>query len=299
MLIESADLNNVGDFGSGDDRSGRRSTGSVSRTAPGLRERDDMSDRAKDQSRGATVRRWGIDLAVLFAIGLLMGFLSPFGSEQTSVGIRYLYWVICIVGGGVIWIVADELLRPRIAGVWRRLLFGSVVMTPPVTLLVMTTQHLMVDGRFDWPVYWELFWQVWPIMLAVMTVRALIWRRPATRVETRTVIAPPLPEAEAAFRRRLSARRRGAPLIAVEAHDHYLKVHTDAGTELLTLRFADALADLAFAHGWRVHRSWWIAADAVEAVHWRRGTGEAHLVGGLIAPVSRTHAAMLKEAGWR
>jgi DNA-binding LytR/AlgR family response regulator len=41
-----------------------------------------------------------------------------------------------------------------------------------------------------------------------------------------------------------------------------------------------------------------VAADAVEEVRWRRGAGEARLVGGLIAPVSRTYAPTLKEAGW-
>ena len=94
------------------------------------------------------------------------------------------------------------------------------------------------------------------------------------------------------------AKRRTARLIAIEAHDHYLKVHTDAGEELITLRFADALEELARAHGWRVHRSWWVAADAVEAVRWRRGAGEMRLAGGLVAPVSRTYAPVLKEAGW-
>ena len=59
-----------------------------------------------------------------------------------------------------------------------------------------------------------------------------------------------------------------------------------------------ALDELARAHGWRVHRSWWVAADAVEAVRWRRGTGEISLVGGLTAPVSRTLGPVLKAAGW-
>lgn len=134
--------------------------------------------------------------------------------------------------------------------------------------------------------------------MAVLVVRTLAWRRLPAYVETRTIISPPLPETEAAFRRRLSARRRPARLIAVEAHDHYLKVHTDAGEELVTLRFADALNELAQAHGWRVHRSWWVAADAVEGVQWRRGAGDIRLVGGLIVPVSRTYAPTLKEAGW-
>ena len=57
-------------------------------------------------------------------------------------------------------------------------------------------------------------------------------------------------------------------------HDHYLRIHTDAGVELLTLRFADALEEVAAAHGFRTHRSWWVAADALEDVRWRRGGGK-------------------------
>lgn len=227
-----------------------------------------------------------------------MGFLGPFGSEHGPVGLVYAYWLICIVGGGVIGVAADELAAPRMPRLWLRTLLVSVAMTPVVTFLVLLTQHLMLDGRFNWAGYRWLLWQVFPILLAVMAVRALVWRRLPARIETRTIVAAPLPEAEAAFRRRLSAKRRTARLIAVEAHDHYLKVHTDAGEELITLRFADALDDLALAHGWRVHRSWWVAADAVEAVRWRKGAGEIRLVGGLTAPVSRSCAPVLREAGW-
>lgn len=277
---------------------GERSLGLISRTAPGLRERDDMDDRTRLPGVATALRRWAIDLAILAAIGLLMGFLGPFDSEGTPVAILYGYWMICMVGGGVIGITADALLSRRIVPVWRRVAVVSLVITPPVTLLVLSTQHVLMGQPFAWRVWLNLLWQVWPILLAVMAVRALVWRRLPVRVETRTIVAPPLPEAEATFRRRLSARRRNARLIAIEAHDHYLKVHTDAGEELITLRFADALDELAMAHGWRVHRSWWVTADAVEAVRWRRGAGEIHLVGGLTAPVSRTYARALKDAGW-
>lgn len=245
-----------------------------------------------------TMRRWAVDLAMLAAIGLLMGFLGPFGSDRVPDVDRYIYWMICMVGGGLIGIVGDDLMGSRIATTWRRVAVVSLSMTPPVSLLVLSTENLLLGGRMDVEGFLRLLWQVWPILLAVMAVRALVWRRPPMRVETRTVIAAPLPEAEAVFRRRLSAKRRGARLIAIEAHDHYLKVHTDAGAELITLRFADALGELAQAHGWRVHRSWWVAADAVEDVRWRRGGGEMRLVGGLRAPVSRTYGPVLKEAGW-
>jgi hypothetical protein len=235
---------------------------------------------------------------ILVAIGGMMGFLGPFASERIAAPRRYVYWLICMVGGGLIGVVIDGLLERWIASNWRRVALVSVLMTPPVSLLVLTTQHLVVEAPFDGSFYLLLLPQVWPISLATMIVHALAWRRRPARVETRTVIAPPLPEAEAAFRRRLSAKRRAARLIAIEAHDHYLKVHTDAGEELITLRFADALAELEQAHGWRVHRSWWVAAEAVEGVRWRRGAGELRLAGGLEAPISRTYAPVLKDAGW-
>jgi hypothetical protein len=243
-------------------------------------------------------RRWAVDVAILVAIGGVMGFLGPFASERIAAPRRYVYWMICMVGGGLIGVLLDGLLERRIAVTWIRVGLVSGLMTPPVSLLVLTTQHLVVEAPFDGSFYLLLLPQVWPISLATMIVHALAWRRKPARVETRTVIAAPLPEAEAAFRRRLSAKRRAARLIAVEAHDHYLKVHTDTGEELITLRFADALAELELAHGWRVHRSWWVAAEAVEAVRWRRGAGEVRLAGGLEAPVSRTYAPVLKDAGW-
>jgi hypothetical protein len=169
-------------------------------------------------------------------------------------------------------------------------------MTLPVTPFIYALNAWMLDlPRRPWLIG-QLAWQVFVVSLLLMALRALMWRR---IVETRTIVMPPLPEAERAFRLRLSAKRRGARLIALEAEDHYVRVHTDAGAELLSMRFAEALEELALAHGHRLHRSWWASADAIEAVRWKRGAGEAKLAGGLVAPVSRSCASALKQAGWR
>jgi hypothetical protein len=249
------------------------------------------------------LRRGATDLALLLAIGLFMGLVGPFGSDELSTGQACVYWIVCIVGGGLIGIAFDEAVGRRTRTFWRRLLLTTVVMTPATTLWVMATERVLAGGVISWPRYLSLFWQVFLICIPVMGIRALVLRRPPavpeTRiVETRVVVAPPLPEAEAVFRRRLSARRRAARLIAVEADDHYLRVHTDAGAELVTLRFAAALEELSGAHGFRTHRSWWVAAEAVEGARWRRGGGELRLAGGLVAPVSRTYAQAVKAAGW-
>lgn len=239
-----------------------------------------------------------IDLAVLVAIGLLMGFLRPFGTDRAPEGMRYAYWMICMVGGGVIAIVGDQLLGRFIKTTWIRVLTGSILLTPFVSLLVLYAAYIVMGNRFDLQGFLTLPKEVWPILLAVLAVQALTWRRPQTRIETRTVVAPPLPEAEAAFRKRLSAKRRTATLLAVQAYDHYLKVHTDAGEELITLRMADALSELERAHGWQVHRSWWVSADAVASARWMRTTGELTLKNDMAVPVSRTYRSVLKDAGW-
>ncbi len=246
----------------------------------------------------AILQRGGADLALLLAMGLFLGAVGPFGSEHLAPRQAYAYWVLCIVGGGLIGILIDETLGRRAGVFWRRLLVTSVLMTPPTALWVLVSDRLVVGAPILASRYWPLLWQVFLISVPVMAIRALVWRRPAAVVQTRVVVAPPLPEAEAAFRRRLSAKRRGARLIAVEADDHYLRVHTDAGAEMITLRFAVALDELSGAHGFQTHRSWWVAAEAVEGVRWRRGGGELRLAGGLAAPVSRTHAPTVKAAGW-
>jgi hypothetical protein len=244
-------------------------------------------------------RRVAAETALLAALGLFMGAIGPYDTDGLPSFPRYLYWLICMIGGGAIGIAIDETVGRRLAPLWKRLLAVSLLMTPAVTLLVDTTGHVLGGQPLSLFHWLYNLWHVFVISLPAMTVRALAWKAPRREVETRTVIASPLPEAEAAFRQRLSAKRRRARLIAIEAHDHYLRVHTDEGVELVTMRFADALAELALAHGHQLHRSWWAAADAIEGVAWKRGgSGEARLAGGLIAPVSRANAPALKAAGW-
>jgi hypothetical protein len=241
-------------------------------------------------------RRLAADLLLLLGLGLAMAILGPYRTLDVPDVLRVAYWLVAVTGAGFAGIAVDLALGKRIRGFWTRIALVALVATVPVTPGVYALNAIMLDlPRRPW-LMGQLAWQVFVVMLLVMALRALLWRR---IVETRTIVEPPLPDAERAFRLRLSARRRGARLIALEAEDHYVRVHTDAGSELVAMRFAEALGELARAHGYRLHRSWWAAADAVESVRWKRGTGEARLAGGLVAPVSRGCAAALKEAGWR
>lgn len=85
-------------------------------------------------------------------------------------------------------------------------------------------------------------------------------------------------------------------LLAVEAEDHYVKVHTTAGSELVYYRFADALEDLRTHDGLQVHRSFWVRRAAVERVDTHGRQWEVVLPRGLRVPVSRANQGALRLA---
>jgi DNA-binding LytR/AlgR family response regulator len=99
------------------------------------------------------------------------------------------------------------------------------------------------------------------------------------------------------LRDQLPLALRTATLRALHAEDHYVCVHTSAGSALIRARLSDAEGWLDEAEGFRTHRSWWVAAGAIRDVRWRRGSALLRLDGGLEVPVSRTFARTLALAG--
>jgi DNA-binding LytR/AlgR family response regulator len=108
----------------------------------------------------------------------------------------------------------------------------------------------------------------------------------------------PAPPPAARFLDRLPLRLREADLYAVEADDHYLKVRTSRGAELILMRLSDALAELDGADGLQTHRSWWVARAGIADVRRRDGRTVLLLKDGSEAPVSRTYAKAPRDAGW-
>jgi len=81
----------------------------------------------------------------------------------------------------------------------------------------------------------------------------------------------------------------GQTLLAIEADEHYVRLHTDAGSKHVLYRFRDALKDVEDLAGLRIHRSWWIAEDAMEDLEQTASGFGFKLKSGLIAPVSQTY----------
>ena len=64
------------------------------------------------------------------------------------------------------------------------------------------------------------------------------------------------------------------------------------------MRLRDAIAELDGLDGAQVHRSWWVARDAVRGSRREGRNWRLILVGGLGAPVARERVADIRRQGW-
>lgn len=90
----------------------------------------------------------------------------------------------------------------------------------------------------------------------------------------------------------------GSDVFALEMEDHYVRVHTALGSQLVLMRLRDAMAHVADIEGLQVHRSWWVARGAVEDVKREGRNVRLVLPRDIEAPVSRAQVSVLKDAGW-
>jgi len=114
---------------------------------------------------------------------------------------------------------------------------------------------------------------------------------------TRGSAAPPdaSPALPAALRSRVP-RELGCEIVALEAEDHYVRVHTPKGSTLVLMRLSDAIELLDEALGMRVHRSWWVARRAVESFERDGQQVVLRLTNGARVPVGRTYVAAVRGA---
>lgn len=105
------------------------------------------------------------------------------------------------------------------------------------------------------------------------------------------------PPGEPRLASRLPANLRGADIHALEAEEHYTKIHTSKGNTLLLMRFSDAIAEMNPQPGLQVHRSFWVSQSAVERVARVDQRWVIRLHGGLNIPVSRSYRVIVQSSG--
>lgn len=244
-------------------------------------------------TRQESLRGMGVSgaLGVLFAVSGAF-----FGDDVAPVWLRLIYWVPMMVLGAAIGIAVSWKLfaiERAVPSVWLAWLLMTVLVSVPMSVLIwLWTGVLFAGSRLD------LAFLLWlqPGCLGVAGFMSGLFMLLDQRAP-QTHEAPP-GSAPARFHDRLPPKLKGAVIHAVEAQDHYLKLHTSKGTDLILMRLSDALAELEGIEGAQVHRSWWVARAAVASAMRGEGRARLQLVNGMEVPVSRTFARALREAGW-
>lgn len=253
----------------------------------------------REWRRSGRLRRHLIGLVLAIAV---FSYLGPFGTGTRLSPVELaIYWAVAMT---VNWAIAVAIIpfsarSLKRAGkpAWAGVVAGALVAATPGTGIVVA-----LEAAFNRPLTLaaELVY-IYSCVAVVFVVVGLLAYRLIDRAEFATDNGEPQePDASrlaAPFLSRLSARR-GCELLHLRMQDHYVEAHTDKGSELVLLRFRDAIRELEGLDGMQVHRSHWVAASAVDRATRRNGRLFLKLTNGEEVPVSRSFAPALKERGW-
>ena len=241
-------------------------------------------------------RGWLRGLVITLVGAAFLAYSEAFGSAALSTPVRFAYWFGLMIAGwlwgvGVSNFFFGKIVRPQ--RLWLRILVSSLVIAVPYSAVVGIATALTrgSSAYYATPAgMGEIFLATLLISTVMIVINVLVARQAGG--VTSASAQPPK------FLDRLPPKLKGAEVWAVEAEDHYLRLHTSGGQDLILMRLSDAVAELQGIEGAQVHRSWWVARGAiVEAV---RGDGRATLTlkDGAEVPVSRTYARLLRQSGW-
>jgi hypothetical protein len=254
--------------------------------------------------------RRGFIIATLAAP--IMAILGALGTDDIPFLPRLFYWLLLMLSGALIGFGVSTGVH-----VWGRLsarpvLEGTLIafaIAVPLTLIVSAASGMFfgnpIPSAIELLIMFGLVFMISGMITALnyaVNMRASTVAGDPERAKpiTEEVLATE-PEAIASRARlldRLPAQHRAGPVFALQAEDHYLRVHTSAGSTLILMRLTDAISELDGADGAQTHRSWWVARAAIERIERGEGRATLHLNGEIEAPVSRTYYRILREAGW-
>jgi hypothetical protein len=239
----------------------------------------------------ASLKGWAIDLSICAAGGVFFGLIGPFGSYLNGpIWQRVAFQVTGFVVGMLIYGTCVRLIL-RGKAPTARTLAAIVVMVALVT--IPFSQGFAWFGRTIWPflvhqsaLEWYLQGLVTaePIVLAMTFLVASRYARrpgpPPTPAHGGLLGVPP------------------AEVLCLQMEDHYVRVHTATGSRLVFATLGQAIAALGAREGLHVHRSWWVASEAVAGAEAHGRNLRLRLINGLAAPVSRSATPAVRAAGW-
>lgn len=273
-------------------------------------------------------------LTLCIAFGLVLGLIGPFDTfSRMGLAERLAFWTASIAAGmlvhfplywAAIWTAGETRLSP-----WIMVVMSGLVAAAPTTLMVNGVAAAMF-GNIRLDGFAELYPMVLAISLPAQILTHLAIRRlaeqaespisgaglaqaPASVMEGRDTgpvsgaaekqVAPagPGPATTSQTGTLIAAlpARLGRQITCLQMEDHYVRVFTPSGSAMVHRRMADAAVEVeSLIEGMRVHRSWWVAREAVTG--WARDgkTLTLQLSTGQSVPVARDRQPLVRAAGW-
>ena len=224
-------------------------------------------------------------LSVSFAIS------GPFGTyEHLAYPTRVTFWFAVVGGALALGVIARVILQHLVRGMsFLTASFVSAVLTgglvagvvPPLVREIFPVPGLLIPGPAEITVV------VASLGLGIALMRHLL--TPEAPGEATTSQTPRLLQ-------RLPDAIHGQ-ILHLCAGDHYVEVATERGRHRVLMRFSDAIEEVVPVDGLRVHRSHWVARDAVAEARRAGGRLVLLLSDGTEVPVSRAYEEAVSALG--
>jgi len=230
---------------------------------------------------------------VLVILSLVVGLIGPFGTYQAmGVAPRLAYWTAIVISTAAVGTLGanffEHLLEPRLNRFFAAPLAGALA--GPFIAAVVAAINVAVFGPGASAIDLVTLGLYCALISAAVALTSVVLANNPSRGDQAAEAASP------ALLERLPRDRRGR-LLHLAVSDHYVDVTTEKGTTLVLIRLSDAIREAAPTPGLQVHRSHWVALDAVRRGIRQAGKPMLELETGVTVPVSRTYLDAVRAAG--
>lgn len=236
----------------------------------------------------------------LVAIVFVLAMVGPFYTfSSLTFSNRLVYWAVIsyvnyLVGFCASVYVGHLLYAKGLPELASRMISGFVSGIPIAFIVWTVNKYIYGFDMSDGLGFWGLLGYCAIIAMVISLMFYLFSLETRKNEPFSSQPATVKTNAKPAFLHRLPAHL-GSDILSLDAQDHYVNVTTKNGSALVLIRLVDAISELEGLEGLRIHRSHWIAADAVSKTKRENGKLLVELTNGTALPVSRTYAKNLKD----
>jgi hypothetical protein len=229
------------------------------------------------------------------AAAILMVIVGAFGTGQMPLPMRIGFWGVLLGWNMVKWQLWFALLVRRPSDWPRAAASGALLLNLPLPLEIELSLSLF--GVSYRPTPAKTWAEALAISVAVFLVLIIAGLRRRSAQPTVPITTPFTVAPDGLLDR--AGLADPATLQAIEAEDHYCRLHLAGGRSVLVLhRFGDALAEVAGFDGAQVHRGAWVAAGGVAGAKRDGRRWLLVLADGAEIPVSARFAGAARARGW-